>query len=225
MNLPINQIICGDNLEVMRGWDLSCMKDVIVLTDPPYGISHPTDYKSRGRGQVASPKDYAPIHGDDHEFNPEWLLKLKVPLILWGANYYANQLPVKSGWLVWDKKRPDNLDQSTCELAWTNCVKGVRRFSYLWNGCMKDGEQGVSIHPTQKPVALMKWCLSLRWTSHFKLIIDPYCGSGSTCVAAKQKGLNYIGIEMSPEYCEIAKRRLGKSIKREGFFDETQQST
>ncbi len=220
MSLPLNEIICGDCLDIMRDWNLSDEDFVAVVADPPYGINHPTNYRSRGRGQLRSAhcKDYAPVHGDDRPFDPEWMLNLNVPLILWGANYYANQLPPSSGWLVWDKKRPDDLDQSTCELAWTNCVKGIRRFSYLWNGCMKDGEQGVSIHPTQKPVALMKWCLSLRWTRGFKLIIDPYCGSGSTCVAAKQRGLNYIGIEMSEEYCELARQRLGKSVAQEGFF-------
>ena len=105
--------------------------------------------------------------------------------------------------------RPDNLDQATCELAWTDCVKGVRRLQQLWNGCMRQADTGEEyVHPTQKSLALMRWCLSLRWTREYELILDPFCGSGTTCVAAKELGRKYIGIEVSDQYCQIARERL-----------------
>jgi DNA modification methylase len=180
----------------------------LILTDPPYGINHPTNYQERGRGKLAKCKNYEPVVGDDVPFDPTWLIEYRKPTCLWGANYYANKLPNTSGWLVWDKERPDTLDQSTCELAWTNFVKGVRRFRWMWNGMLRDGSD-VLVHPTQKPVALMQWVLKLRWTP-VGTVLDPYMGSGTTLVAAKRLGRRAIGIEMSEAYCEIAVQRLSQ---------------
>ncbi len=197
-------IYCGDSREILP--TLSHSLD-LICTDPPYGISHPTKYKSNGRGNLASCTDYAPVHGDDEPFDPRWLLSFGGAHIFWGGNYYAHLLTPQSGWLVWDKERPDDLDQATCELAWTDCVKGARRFKYLWNGMIRAGDESL-YHPTQKPVALMKWCLSLRWTKVFKSVIDPYMGAGATLVAAKNMGIQCIGIEINEEYCRIAVERL-----------------
>jgi hypothetical protein len=55
--------------------------------------------------------------------------------IFWGGNYYG--MPASKCWLVWDKEKPDEIDQATCELAWTDCVKGVRRKKLLWNGMIR----------------------------------------------------------------------------------------
>ena len=65
----------------------------------------------------------------------------------------------------------------------------------------------VLVHPTQKPVALMKWCLRLRWTPS-GTILDPYMGSGTTLVAAQQLGRRAVGIEINEQYCSIAVKRL-----------------
>jgi site-specific DNA-methyltransferase (adenine-specific) len=181
----------------------------LVLTDPPYGIAHPTDYASRGRGKLANCRDYAPVYGDDGPFDPAAWLGMDVPLILWGGNHYASRLPDSDGWLVWDKQRPEALDQSTCELAWTNCIHGVRIFHWLWNGMMRRGDEDL-VHPTQKPVALFKWCL--QWLSDARLILDPFMGSGTTLRAAKDLGRKAIGIEIEEKYCEIAAKRMSQSV-------------
>jgi DNA modification methylase len=184
-------------------------KPDLVLTDPPYGISHPCDFKTRGRANLADCTDYAPVYGDDEPFDPsQWI---KQPAILFGANYYSSRLPDGSGWLVWDKDRPDDLDQSTCELAWSNVVKGVRRFRYLWHGMLRAGDD-LLYHPTQKPVELMAWCLSLKWTMTFQNILDPFMGSGTTLRAAKDLGRKAIGIEIEERYCEIAARRMEQEV-------------
>jgi site-specific DNA-methyltransferase (adenine-specific) len=181
----------------------------LVLTDPPYGIGHPTNYAERNRGVIFPCRNnYPPVFGDDQPFDPSHLLKW--PCILWGANYYADRLPPVSGWLVWDKERPDTLDQSTCELAWSNFVKGVRRFRYLWNGCMRASNEPL-VHPTQKPTALMVWCLSLKWTPP-GLVLDPYMGSGPIVEAAKLVGRRAIGIEIEERYCEVAAKRLAQGV-------------
>lgn len=196
-------IYCADCRDILP----QLPKVDLVCTDPPYGIAHPTDYASRGRAGLADCTDYAPVFDDDKPFDPTWLLSIGEARILWGGNYFADKLPPVNGWLVWDKERPDTLDQATCELAWTDCVKGVRRFRYLWNGMIRAGNETL-VHPTQKPVALLKWCLSLRWTQGFRTIVDPYMGSGSTLIAAKELDRVCIGIEMNEAYCEIAARRL-----------------
>ena len=182
----------------------------LVLTDPPYGIAHPTNYRARGRGQLAACHDYPPVHADARSFDPAPLLALGLPTALWGANYFADRLPASGGWLVWDKERPDSLDQATCELAWTNYVHGVRRFRYLWNGMIRAGDE-VLVHPTQKPVALMRWVLSLPWTPR-GTVLDPYMGAGPVMLAAKDFGRRAIGIEIEERYCEIAARRLSQEV-------------
>lgn len=177
----------------------------VIVSDPPYGIAHPTNYSERGRGKLAACNDYEPVFEDDMPFDPTHLLKW--PAILWGGNYFANKLPHSSGWLVWDKQRPDDLDQSRAELAWSNCHKGCRVFTHLWNGMMRASEHGESYHPTQKPVALMRWCIGFAPEG---TILDPYMGAGPTLVAAKSLGRKAIGIEINEAYCEIAAKRLAQ---------------
>jgi DNA modification methylase len=108
------------------------------------------------------------------------------------------------GWLVWDKGQ--RIAQSDGELAFTSRDKALRIFTLNRVELMLDGAQ----HPTQKPVALMKWCLSLF--PEAKTVLDPFCGSGTTLVAAKDMGLTAVGIEAEERYCEIAANRLRQSV-------------
>jgi hypothetical protein len=156
-------------------------------------------------------KNHADVAGDDVPFNPQQILSLDVPTVLWGANYFADRLPPSSGWLVWDKERPDDLDQATCELAWTNCVKGVRRFRHLWNGMIKASEHGDTFHPTQKPAALFEWILALRWIP-VGTVVDPYGGSFPCAVACIRIGREYRGCELVEAYCEIGAKRCDREL-------------
>lgn len=187
---------------------LPCLSFDVIISDPPYGIAHPTNYAARGRGKLAACCNYIPVYGDSEKFDPRWLTKW--PCILWGGNYFASLLEDSSGWLVWDKLRPDALDQSRAELAWSNFVKGCRVFPFLWNGMMRAGDKKLQ-HPTQKPVALMKWCIQQPWTPA-GIICDPYMGAGSTLVAAKDLNRCAIGIEIEERYCEIAAKRLSQEV-------------
>jgi DNA modification methylase len=69
-------------------------------------------------------------------------------------------------------------------------------------------------HPTVKPVDLMAWLVRLI-TPPGGVVLDPFAGSGSTLVAAKRVGFNYIGIERESEYVEIARARVGEEIEKE----------
>lgn len=193
----------GDAREVLPGLTFG-----VIVSDPPYGIAHPCDFAARGRSNLAVCNDYPPVFGDDKPFDPAWLLRW--PCILWGANHYASRLPDSSGWLVWDKLRPDGLDQSRGELAWSNFVKGCRVFPFLWNGMIRASDEALE-HPTQKPIALMRWCIGQPWTPE-GVIADPYMGSGTTLRAAKDLGRCAIGIEIEERYCEIAAKRLSQGV-------------
>ncbi len=203
---------CRDVLPELKGIDA-------VVTDPPYGIGHPCDFANRGRGALAQCRDYAPVHDDDRPFDPAPLLNYP-KAVIWGGNYFADKLPPSSGWLIWDKERPDTLDQATCELAWTNCVKGARRFRHLWNGMMKASERGETYHPTQKPVALFEWILALPWLSDCVTILDPYMGSGPCGVACVKTGRKFIGVEIDEGYFSIAVKRIKAALNATPLFDK-----
>ena len=184
----------------------------LVLTDPPYGIDLPTNFASRRRGCLSEClHDYPRVHGDDRKFDPAPLLPFG-SCVLWGANYYADRLPTTSGWLVWDKRQGTGInDQADAELAWTNCVKGVRVFRHLWNGFRRDSEKREHFHPTQKPVALMRWCIG-KALPDGGMILDPYMGSGPVPIAAKGEGCRCIAVEIEERYCEIAAKRLAQEV-------------
>ncbi len=220
----IDIVHINNNITIIHGdcRELSSIDCDIIITDPPYGINHPCNFADR-RSKYDSGKrnNWPNVYGDDQPFDPAWLLDLQKPMVLWGGNYFADKLPVSNGWLVWDKERSDNLDQATCELAWTNCVKGVRRFRHHWDGMMKASERGESYHPTQKPVALFDWILSLRWLSNVQTVFDPYMGSGPCGVACVRAGQRYIGVEINKEYFDTAYRRITKELSQLQFnFNE-----
>jgi DNA modification methylase len=176
----------------------------LVLTDPPYGIG--TDKMTLGNGHRrvfrgecswdSAPADLAP------------LLALDVPTVIWGGNHF--QLPPSRGWLVWDKGTGDN-DYADCELAWTNRDAVVRRYFRSWVGAnAKEQLDTDRFHPTQKPLALMRWCI--EFFPNAQTILDPFMGSGSTLRAAKDLGRKAIGIELEEKWCEVAAKRMSQSV-------------
>ncbi len=195
----------GDCREILPALKLPASG--LILTDPPYGagfVHHGKNYAH------ASKFAGVEVEGDDQPFDPGHLLALKPrKKILWGGNHYGSRLPDSAGWLVWDKRETETNKKamSDCELAWTSFLGGVRRFFHLWDGFNKRSERGERrIHPTQKPVALMRWCIILAGSP--ALVVDPYMGSGSTLRAAKDLGLRSIGIESDERYLPGAVRRL-----------------
>ncbi len=124
--------------------------------------------------------------------------------VIWGANYFSMAIPPGPGWLVWDKGQ--RIDQADCELAASSRIGAMRIFTKNRCAIAKDG----SVHPTQKPLDLMLWCL--RFFPNAMDIIDPFMGSGTTLRAAKDAGLKAIGIEINEAYCEIAANRLSQEV-------------
>lgn len=192
----------GDCLKI-----LPCLVDVdTIIADPPYGLDmQKRKGGSRSKATVAL-NEYT-IVGDDQPFDPHHLLDYR-RVVIWGANHFAHLLPASRGWLVWDKREGGKSDnQADCEMAWTNMDAPARLFSHLWRGMIKASERNQRrVHPMQKPVALMRWCIQLARPAG--PICDPYMGSGSTLVAAQSLDLPVIGIEIDERYCEAAVGRL-----------------
>lgn len=74
-------------------------------------------------------------------------------------------------------------------------------------------------HPTQKPVNLMKWCINFL-PRNDRPILDPFMGSGTTLVACAKMGRKGIGIELDPDYFDIACRRVEEAYKQPDLFQE-----
>jgi hypothetical protein len=206
------RLILGDCLEVIGGLSFDA-----ICCDPPYGIafSH-----GGGGGKLARSTvlDHRPIIGDDAPFDPEPLVKLGVPSILWGGNHFANRLPPSQAWLTWDKRCADySNDQADCEMAWTNIGFPARMFRHVWNGMLRGPESKTPrVHPTQKPVALMEWCLG--FLPDARTILDPFMGSGTTLVACQRLGRQGIGIEIDPDYFDIACKRVEEAARQPDLF-------
>ena len=205
------RLILGDCLEVMP----TLGKVDAVVTDPPYGIGYS---HGGGGGKLAKSTrlHHMPIIGDDRQFDPTpWI---KQAAILWGGNHFAGSLPASQAWLAWDKRCADySNDQADCELAWTNLAFPARMFRHVWNGMLRGPESKTPrVHPTQKPVALMEWCLG--FLPDAQTILDPFMGSGTTLVACAKLGRKGIGIEIDPEYFEIACKRVEEAYRQPDLF-------
>jgi len=182
----------------------------LVLTDPPYGIGEAAG-KNKSRGKLAVSKDYGNDTRDDKPIQQSVINSLITqPAVIFGGNYYA--MPPSSCWLVWDKHITG--DFADCELAWTNLPGAVRKIDYLWNGCMKKRPEQ-RFHPTQKPLDVMKWCISQADTKlkkQVQTILDPFAGSGTTLRAAKDMNRCCIGVEQSKEYCDVIVKRMKQQV-------------
>ena len=180
-----------------------------IVSDPPYGIKINTNNAMGPRGKTkVDGKRFSEVFGNDEPFDPGHLMDFD-HVLLWGANHYCQKLPHNGRWLVWDKRCGviPTRNQADCEMAWVNTYGAARVFRHIWDGMVKDSERGEPrVHPTQKPVQLMQWCLEFIPGDY--IIVDPYMGGGTTLKACKELGRRAIGIEMMEEYCHAAVKRL-----------------
>jgi len=135
-----------------------------------------------------------------------WLLIAFYPekQIIWGGNYFTDNLPQQNKWLWWDKcmTMPTYSDG---ELAWTNLDgNSVKKIIYNNNGLQ--AKEKDRVHPTQKPLGVMKWCLT--FIPDAVTILDPFMGSGTTLVACADMGRKGTGIELNEDYFNIACKRV-----------------
>ena len=198
-----------------------CLKDHlewleadVMVTDPPYGTASVGWDVSYGRGQNRRKGDAKVASGNIA--NDDTTGTRDAALNAWGAKpaiaFGSPRLPDPPGhWddrLVWDKKRP-------------GMNGGPFRYTHesIYARGMERADNGTfsvfTIYPDQKdhihakPIALMAALLS---TCPKGLIADPFSGSGSTLVAAKQLGRKVIGVELEEKYCEIIAKRCAQEV-------------
>jgi site-specific DNA-methyltransferase (adenine-specific) len=170
----------------------------LLLTDPPYGIGN----RMQG-GTWGAKAKYADFRAWDVAPETELLtaiVDLATKAIVWGGNYFT--LSPSRCWLVWDKQNavPTMAD---CEFAWSNLDRPAKRMS-LPVGVHTFG------HPTQKPLALMTWCITLA--DDVQTILDVFAGSCTTGRAAKDLGRLCVCIEREERYCEIGAKRMQQEV-------------
>jgi DNA modification methylase len=180
-----------------------------IVTDPPYGLG---DWNNRGSNAKR------PF---DSDFTQSWdtpiaaehidlIRSISRDQILWGGNYYLDLLDRTKQMFVWNKGIR-GMHFNDCEIAWCSQFREASRvFDY------HPSRQEPKEHPTPKPIALMEWCIDKLPDA--KTICDPFMGSGTTGVAAVNRGRSFTGIELDPKYFDIARRRISDALARPDLF-------
>ena len=179
-----------------------------LITDPPYGIgvTHMTGGLRGKKGLFKSDPAW-----DDEPINSSflnWVVSCFSESVIWGLNFF--DLPPTKCVLAWDKKLPSAFSFAKIELAWTSLSQQSDIFSFCASQVGRVDTVG-KVHPAQKPVGLMEWCVSKTKSD---LIVDPYMGSGSTGVAAVNLCRRFIGVEREQKYFDIAVDRIRGALAR-----------
>jgi len=187
-----------------------------LVTDPPYGIGE-SGGKSKTRSNLANADKYEHLGWDDRLAQEEIDVARSMCRhhIVFGGNYY--ELPPTPCWLVWNKLNTG--DFADCELAWTNLNQAVRKIDLLWNGMIRAERHIDRVHPTQKPVGVMQFCLD-QLPADAATVFDPFMGSGTTGVACVQSGKTFVGIEREPSYFDMACQRMQDAVNQPRLFDD-----
>lgn len=194
---------------------VGCLAFDALVTDPPYGIgfaAQPTRYQ-RANGMAATAwDDSAPQALVD-----AWRAEARESII-WGGQYF--NLPPSRGWLIWSKtgNAPSMAD---VEMAWSSIDMNARSFEKSVKSASLEKDLQRAAHPSQKPAALMEWCLD--FVPSARTILDPFMGSGTTGVACIKLGRAFIGIERDPGYFDIACRRIDEAYRQPRLFAEPPQ--
>ena len=196
------RLILGDSLQIVP----ALSRPDAMVTDPPYGIG---DIMVNSGHFAGLCKRMGGENGWDKEPPPKWVFENEFPTIAWGGNYLG--LPPSRGWLAWVKNNAAPTF-AAIELAWTNMDFNAKH----WIGPVGCPQNEKAGHPTQKPVALMEWCLG--FLPDAKTILDPFMGSGTTLVACQRLGRHGIGIELDPDYFAIACKRVDEASRQPDLF-------
>lgn len=238
MNYPdefINKLVCGDCLSIMRQIPDKCLD--LVVTSPPYNLKNSTGNGMKdGRG--GKWKNAELVNGysnyDDnipHEKYVEWqkncLIEMMRLLKDDGAVFYNHKWRVQDGLLqdrqdivsglpvrqiiIWRRKGGINFNPGyflpTYEVIYLiakpkfKLVPKANAYGDVWEFTQEMNNS----HPAPFPIDLARQCIE---STNAQVILDPFMGSGTTAVAAKRLGRNFIGIDISPEYCQQAKQRI-----------------
>ena len=221
-------LYCGDCMDILP----TLGKVDAVITDPPYGIDIAGTGRVGASGNNGKGKAVGRSITNAYEVSDwdkcgmslaQWtLIKEAAPLhIVWGGNHLADVMGKSAGVLVWDKKCQNGWDDyfSEMEIAFTNIYSRAKGFRHLWAGALRASETSADVrqHPTQKPIALMAWCINQAGLP--ESIIDPFMGSGTTGIAAVHLERKFIGIERDQKYFDIACKRIEQAYSQGQLFE------
>jgi len=210
-----HRLLCGDSTDsdqvakLMNG-----EKADLLLTDPPYGIDYGGMLKGKGDGKGGSDKNGWKFYKADWDKSKpqsgvlQYLCQITTNQIIWGGNYFTDDLPPSMGWLIWDKGQR-GFSLADGEMAWTSFNNALRIKEYARAKANREDKK----HPTQKPIDIMDWCLEYadRHSKEIiKLVLDCYLGSGSTMVAMHQLKRKCYGMELDEKYCQVIIDRMLK---------------
>ena len=211
MKYEINHFYNEDCLEAMK--EIPDKYFDLVLTDPPYGIGMDGKVGINGAGRA---KEYQNKNWDKSTPSKEIfdeIIRVSKNQIIFGANHFIDKIPYSSScWLFWDKDNKESFFADG-ELAWTNFKTAVRVYKFRWHGMLQQdmANKEERHHPTQKPVELFKMILrDYAIKNDYTKIFDPFMGSGTTAIACKSLGLDYVGCELDKDYYEIINKRLSQ---------------
>ena len=219
--MELNKIYNTDCLEFMRSMPDSCVD--LVVTDPPYeihtkggGLGRRPVYENGALGKISQ--------GFDAEATLEQIARIckKINIFIFCS---TKQKPRIMNWgyergcniaeLAWYKPNAAPFTNNTFKSDLENIIyireKGVKikGISKLFTHNCGKSKYG---HPTEKPLEIIEK-LILTASNEGDLIFDPFMGSGTTAVACKELNRNFIGCEIEAKYCEIAEKRLRKTIR------------
>jgi site-specific DNA-methyltransferase (adenine-specific) len=197
-----HRLMCGDStdkesVEMLLGGS----KVDIVFTDPPYGIGIDGQKESVCNNPKHNRKAHEFMGWDNKRPNKEifdFILSLNIPTVIFGGNYFADWLPPSRGWIYWDKGQ-DGLTMSDGELAWTSLSKPLRRV------VANRGQLHGSVHPTQKPISIVAFCI--EYAGDGEKVLDLFGGSGSTLITCEQIDRTCFMMELNTKYCDVIVRR------------------
>ena len=183
----------------------------LAIVDPPYGINMDGDINIRkpDRKSTWNKKDkYTRKDWDKETPSDEYwteLFRISKNQIVWGGNYFTDNLPVSKCWVFWDKMFDKTFNFSHGELAWTSFDKQLLKYTISSKAETRGGKD--RIHPTQKPKKLYEWLLT-KFANEGDKIIDTHLGSGSIALACWNMKYDLVGIEVDKEYYTKASKRL-----------------
>lgn len=182
----------------------------LAIVDPPYGLE-----RFKHGGSVVN--RYGSENGVWNNTKPsakyfEELYRVSKYQIIWGGNNF--DLPTSEYFIIWDKVNPPTFSFAMCEMAWTNCKKPAKIFTYN-----SQNESNDRIHPTQKPVALYEWLLT-NYAKQGDRILDTHLGSGSSRIAAYNLGFDFVGCEIDKEYFDKQEERFARHTAQTSLFVE-----
>jgi len=173
----------------------------LAIVDPPYGIGD--KFKGGNSGKMNF-NEVVEKGWDNETPSKEYFNELKRvsrDQIIWGGNYFLDNLGNTRCFICWDKKISEDFTLAMAELAWTSFDKLAKIFR------MSVPKTGGKIHPTQKPVKLYEWLL-MNYAKEGDKILDTHLGSGSIALACHNLNFDLTACELDTEYYNAAMKRL-----------------